>query len=114
MLNKTIIALTAAVAVGWVLVATDALAAGHPGGHARGGHATGGHAMGGHAMAGYARGGVMVPDTDATTRAVHRSMTATGAGTTTRAAHRSMIAAVTAPTALATVAQATASPLSAA
>jgi hypothetical protein len=51
-LNKAIIALTAAVALGCVLVATDALAAGRPGGHAGSGHA-----MGGHAMAGYARGG---------------------------------------------------------
>ena len=57
MLNKTIIALTAAVALGCVPMATDALAAGQPNGHAGGGHAVGGHAVGGHAVAGYARGG---------------------------------------------------------
>ena len=66
MLNKTIIALTAAIVLGCVPMATDALAAGQPkgsaggghamGGHAMGGHATGGHAMGGPAMAGFARG----------------------------------------------------------
>jgi hypothetical protein len=70
-LNKTIIALTAAVALGCVPMATDALAAGQPNGHAAGhamsghamsgramgGHAMGGHAVGGHVMAGYARGG---------------------------------------------------------
>jgi hypothetical protein len=60
-LNKTIIALTAAVALGCVPMTTDALAAGQPngraGGHAMGGHAMGGHAVGGHAVAGYARGG---------------------------------------------------------
>jgi hypothetical protein len=61
-LNKTIIALTAAIALGCVPMATGALAAGQPkghagGGHTAGGHAMGGHAMGGHAMAGYARGG---------------------------------------------------------
>jgi hypothetical protein len=50
-LNKTIIALTAAVALGCVPLATNALAAGHPGGHG-GGHASGGHAMG-HARAGH-------------------------------------------------------------
>jgi hypothetical protein len=47
-------------------MATDALAAGQPNGHAGGhamsgramsGRAVGGHAVGGHAMAGYARGG---------------------------------------------------------
>ena len=63
MLNKTIIALTAAVALGCVPMATDALAAGQPNGHAggrgEGGHAMGGrgHAVDGHAVAGYARGG---------------------------------------------------------
>jgi hypothetical protein len=56
-LNKIIIALTAAVALSCVPVATDALAAGHPGGHAGGGHAASGHAMGGHTMARHARGG---------------------------------------------------------
>ena len=56
MLNKTIIALTAAIVLGCVPMATDALAAGQPKGHAGGGHTVGGHAMGGHAMAGYARG----------------------------------------------------------
>jgi hypothetical protein len=55
--NKAIIVLTAAVALGCVPVATDALAAGHPSGHARGGHATAGHAMGGPAMGGPAMGG---------------------------------------------------------
>jgi hypothetical protein len=71
-LNKTIIALTAAIALGCVPMATDALAASQPkghagggntagghtmGGHTMGGHTMGGHTMGGHAMAGYARGG---------------------------------------------------------
>jgi hypothetical protein len=55
-LNKTIIALTAAVALGCVPVATNASAAVHSGGHGSG-HATSGHAMGGHAMARHARGG---------------------------------------------------------
>jgi len=56
MLHKTLIALAAAVALGCVPVATNALAAGHSGGHGGGGHA-GGHAIGGHAMGGHARGG---------------------------------------------------------
>jgi hypothetical protein len=61
-LHKTLIVLVAAVALGCVPVATNALAEGHSGGHgggghAMGGHATGGHATGGHAMGGYARGG---------------------------------------------------------
>jgi hypothetical protein len=56
-LNKAIIALTAAIALGCVPMATDALAASQPKGHAGGGHTAGGHAMGGHAMAGDARGG---------------------------------------------------------
>jgi hypothetical protein len=50
-LNKTIIAVTAAVALGCMPVATNALAADHPGG------ALSGHALGGHAGGGYARGG---------------------------------------------------------
>jgi hypothetical protein len=50
--KNTLIAFAAAVALGCIPVATTALAAGHPGGHAGGGHA-----MGGHAMAGPARGG---------------------------------------------------------
>lgn len=59
MSHKKLIAFTAAAALGCVLVATDAFAAGHPGhgGHAAAGHAAGGHAAGGHAMAGPARGG---------------------------------------------------------
>jgi len=56
-LNKTIIALTAAIVLGCVPMATDALAAGQPKGHAGGGHTVGGHAMGGHAMGGHAMGG---------------------------------------------------------
>jgi heterogeneous nuclear ribonucleoprotein A1/A3 len=66
-LRKTLITFAAAVALGCVPVATNALAAshaGHGGGgghaHAMGGHAMGGHAMRGHAMggrAGFARGG---------------------------------------------------------
>jgi hypothetical protein len=56
-LHKTLIALAAAVALGCVPAATNALAAGHPGGHGGGGHGGGGHAMGGHAMGGHAMGG---------------------------------------------------------
>jgi hypothetical protein len=56
--KKTLIALAAAVALGCVPMATNALAAGHPGGHGGGGgHAFAGNGGGGHAMAGYARGG---------------------------------------------------------
>jgi hypothetical protein len=55
--HKTIIALTAAVALGCVPVATNALAAGHPGGGPSGGHVMSGHATSGHAMGGQARGG---------------------------------------------------------
>jgi hypothetical protein len=55
-LHKTLIALTAAVALSCVPMATSASAAGHPGGHG-GGHAAGGHAMGGHATGGHAAGG---------------------------------------------------------
>ena len=54
--KKTFIALAAAIALGCVPVATNALAAGHPGGHGGGGQAFAGHG-GGHAMAGPARGG---------------------------------------------------------
>jgi hypothetical protein len=78
--HKTIIAVTAAVALGCVPVATSALAADHPGGGHSGGHAVSGHAMSGHAMGGHAKGGYArsghVPDTEvATTAAVDRSMT---------------------------------------
>jgi hypothetical protein len=56
--NKTIITVTTAVALGCMPVATNALAADHPGGgHGGGGHALSSHAMGGHAAGGYARGG---------------------------------------------------------
>jgi hypothetical protein len=55
--NKTIIAVTAAVAVCCMPVATNVLAADHPGGGHGGGHALSRHAMGGHAGGGYARGG---------------------------------------------------------
>ena len=48
MFHKTIIALTAAVALSCVPVATNALAASHAGGGHSGGHAMGGHAIGGH------------------------------------------------------------------
>jgi hypothetical protein len=51
--NETIIAVTTAVALCCMPVATNALAADHPGG----GHALSRHAMGGHAGGGYARGG---------------------------------------------------------
>jgi hypothetical protein len=54
--KKTFIALAAAVALGCVPAATNALAAGHPGGHGGGGQAFAGHG-GGHATAGPARGG---------------------------------------------------------
>jgi hypothetical protein len=55
--HKTIIAVTAAVALGCGPVATSALAADHPGGGHSGGHAVSGHAMSGHAMGGHAKGG---------------------------------------------------------
>jgi hypothetical protein len=67
--KKTFIALAAAVALGCVPVATNALAAGHPGGHGGsgqafagrgGGHAMAGPARGGNGSAGYARGGRVV------------------------------------------------------
>jgi hypothetical protein len=57
--KKTLIALAAAVALGCVPVATNALAAGHQNnGHGGGGQSFAGHGGGGgHAMAGPARGG---------------------------------------------------------
>jgi hypothetical protein len=59
--KKTLIAFAAAVALGCVPVATNALAAGHPGGTVGGGHAATGRTMagptrGGPATAGYTRG----------------------------------------------------------
>ena len=55
--KKTLVALAAAVALGCVPMATNALAAGHQNsGHSGGGQAFAGHS-GGHAMAGPARGG---------------------------------------------------------
>lgn len=60
MLHKTLIALAATVALGCVPVATNALAAGHPSGHASVAHVAGGGrgmaARGGHAV-GVARSG---------------------------------------------------------
>ena len=56
--KKTLIALAAAVALGCVPVATNALAAGHPNsGHGGGGQAFAGHSGGGHAFAGRGGGG---------------------------------------------------------
>jgi hypothetical protein len=55
-LRKKLIGLAAAVALGCVPVATNALAAGHPSG-GRGGHASAGRAVAGHATASAARGG---------------------------------------------------------
>ena len=57
MFNKTIITVTTAVALGCMPIATNTLAADHPGGGHSGGHALSRHAMGGHAGGGYARGG---------------------------------------------------------
>ncbi len=62
MFHKTIIAITAAVALGCLPVSTNALAAdhlgdGHSGRKAVSGQAVSGHAAGGHAKSGYARGG---------------------------------------------------------
>ena len=51
MLNKTIIAVTAAAGLSCMLVATNALAADHPGGGHSGAQALSRHAMGGHAGA---------------------------------------------------------------
>ena len=57
MFNKTIIAITTAVALGCMPIATNTLAADRPGGGHSGGHALSRHAMGGHVGGGYARGG---------------------------------------------------------
>ncbi|MGC1358907.1 MAG: hypothetical protein WA851_24520 [Xanthobacteraceae bacterium] len=57
MSHKTIIALTAVVALGCVPFSTNTLAASQPGGGHSVGHAMGGHAMGGRAMSGHAMGG---------------------------------------------------------
>ena len=67
MFHKTIIAVTAAAALGCLPVSISALAADHPGdgrsgrqavsGHAVSGHAVSGHATAGRARSGYARGG---------------------------------------------------------
>ena len=59
MLRKKLIGLAAAVALGCVPVATNALAAGHPSG-GRGGHASASAARGGYAMAGHAHRGRVV------------------------------------------------------
>ena len=56
MLHKTLIALAAAVALGCVPMATNALAADNPAGHGGGGHGGGGHAVGGHS-GGHVMGG---------------------------------------------------------
>jgi hypothetical protein len=56
-LHKTLVALAAAVALGCVPVATNALAASHPSNHENARHAATGHATGRHSMAGYVRGG---------------------------------------------------------
>ena len=57
MFNKTVIAVTAAVALSSMPVATSALAADQPGGGHSGAHTLSRHAMGGHAGGGYAGGG---------------------------------------------------------
>jgi hypothetical protein len=57
MLHKTFMAFVAAAALGCVPVATSALAAGHPAGHASVAHAAGGHSAGRRAIAGPARSG---------------------------------------------------------
>ena len=57
MFNKAIIAVITTVSLGCMPVATNALAADHPGGGHGGGHALSRDAMGGHAGGGYARGG---------------------------------------------------------
>ena len=56
MFYKTIIAVTATVALGCLPVSTSALAAGHPGDGHSGRQAVSGHATDGHARSGYARG----------------------------------------------------------
>jgi hypothetical protein len=55
--NKAIIGITAAAALSCMPVATNALAADHPGGGQSGGQALSRHAMGEHAVGGYARDG---------------------------------------------------------
>jgi hypothetical protein len=55
--HRTLIAFAAAVALGCVPVATNALAAGHPAGHANVGRASGGHPAGGPGFARSARSG---------------------------------------------------------
>jgi hypothetical protein len=56
--KRTLLAFAAAVTLGCMPIATNALAAGHPGGgRAGGGHAIAGSTRGGHAMAGAVRGG---------------------------------------------------------
>ena len=57
MLYKTLSAFAAAVVLSCVPVATNALAAGHPAGHASVGRAAGGHPAGGRGFAGAARSG---------------------------------------------------------
>jgi hypothetical protein len=71
--KKTLIALAAAVTLGCVPVATNALAAGHQNNGHGGGQTTYGHAMGGHAMAGPARGGRGVATNPSGGRVVVRS-----------------------------------------
>lgn len=56
MLHKTLIACVAVVALSGVPAATNALAAGHPGGHASVEHGATGHAMAGPAHRGHAAG----------------------------------------------------------
>jgi len=73
--NKTIIAVTAAVAVCCMPVATNVLAADHPGGGHGGGHALSRHAMGGPPGADTVVA-LMVHDTEVgTTRGLDRSTT---------------------------------------
>ncbi|MGA8615323.1 MAG: hypothetical protein WB760_27315 [Xanthobacteraceae bacterium] len=55
MLHKTFMAFVTAAALGCVPVATSALAAGHPAGHASAGRAAGGHPARGRAIAGPVR-----------------------------------------------------------
>ncbi len=56
MRHKTLIAFAAAVALGCVPMATNALAAPRGHGHAGGGHAMAGHARGGYVAGRYGRG----------------------------------------------------------
>ena len=118
MLYKTLIALAAAIAIGSVPVATNALAADHPGGHAGGGHAMGGHAMGGRRERADMRGAGL--PADMVDMPVPAMLRATGVVTSGVAmsemvtpADRSTIAAV-ATMAPVTAARATTFPLSAA